>query len=324
MIILPSQKIQVFRPQFNIGMKGFFRIKCWRPDDVLHRARIDTGWFPNKILDSGRNNMATENTWLDWCHVGTNNTVPTALDTQLLGFVVATNTIVENVHGAQASEPWFAWRRKTFRYLQGAGHGGNNLQEAGVGWGSSGATIICRALIIDPITQLPTTVTPLADEILDVTYELRYYPPLIDVNGTVTLDGVLYDTITRASEVNSTIWSQNIGVEIGQYSPNNSSWSAYDGNLGLITQAPSGVVAACDNADQYDLAYSNNSYEQVMGSNTGITGWNLGAGIRSIRVQTTAGAYQTQFDSNPGGNTIPKTINQTMAMEWRIGWTEKV
>ena len=55
----------------------------------------------------------------------------------------------------------------------------------------------------------------LSTEFLDLTYELRYYPPLIDVLGTITLDGVVYDTTLRAASVtNADYWGSIIGSQI--------------------------------------------------------------------------------------------------------------
>jgi len=322
-IYVPEQKKLVVPVGLGLGMKGFMRMQVWRPDQVINRCRIDTGWFPNKLLNSGRNQMSQRSDWMNYAQVGTNNTPALATDTGLLSRVAGTSTIQSNSNGTQGSAPYYGWKRKTFRFGVGAGHGGFPISEGGVGWSATGANLISRALILDPITQLETTVSPLVDELLDLSYELRYYPPLADVNQSVTLDGLNYDVITRASEVtSSSYWSADIGAAIGQYALFNSDWRAYDGNIGTILQEPSGVAANCDNEDQFNQAYSNNSYQQDMQCNTGSAGWNLGAGIRSIRIKTTAGAYQSQFTRNPGGQTIPKTSSFTMEMVWRLGWTE--
>ncbi len=268
--------------------------------------------------------MATQASWLTHCHVGRGSTPPTATDTQLEDFVVATATVVANSDSTQGSAPYFGWRRKTFRFAVGAGHGGQNLSEAGIGWNTAGSVLVSRALIIDPDTQLPTTVTPLADELLDVTYELRYYPPLSDALNSVTLNGVNYDTITRAANVTDAIWSDYIGESIGILGTAVSYWKAYDGNIGTLTQLPSGSSVNIDNATAYNLAYSNNSYQRKMGASCGSSGWNLGAGIRSLAILTKAGAFQTQLNANPGGTTVPKTVSYTMIFEWVLNWSEYV
>jgi hypothetical protein len=302
-----------------LGMKGFMRAQVWRPDMHLHRARIDTGWFPNMLLDSGRNQMHDQANWLTNCHVGTDSTPPTTAHTALLGFVANTSTIQGSVlDGQSGSPPYYGWKRITFRFA--VGDTAANLNEAGVGWGAAGSTLVSRALILDPITQQPSTITPKDDEILDMTYELRYYAPVAEVHQQIVLNGVTYDTISMAAEATSNRWSAPIGTSIGEYSPSVSSWKAYDGELGTIIQSPSGNDADCDNANQYNEDYVSNSYQIVMGSQTGINGWNLAAGIRSIRIMTTAGNYQTRFGSNPGDNEIPKDTDYTMAMEWVLSW----
>jgi hypothetical protein len=321
----------------GLKIKGFFKLEALKVkmdadgnpvldkngEPVIIGKRVLADWFPNLLLTSGRNALATQSNWMNAVQVGTDNTVPTAGDTGLLGFVAGTTTKHQDDFGAQASAPYYGWRRITYRY--GVGATAANLSEVGVGWSASvGSNLVTRALIVDGAGD-PTTVTPLSDEILDVTYEMRYYPPLVDVTGTVTLDGVSYDYTIRASQVtSSTIWGQNIGSAIGQSSVNSSVWYATDGTLGDITQAPNGVSASCDNADQFNLTYSNNSYQRGIGSTCGPTGWNLGAGIRSLRILTTAGAYQTQFAATSGGATIPKDGTKVMNMQWIIAWSEGV
>jgi hypothetical protein len=321
MIICPKKELFVPIP-VSFGIKGFFKLQTINKFSGL--VTSDTGWMPNLLLTSGRNELAKQATWLAWCHVGTDGTPPVAGNTQLGQFIDSTNNIVSNVPGTQGSAPYYGWRRKTFRFAAQGLVGGENISEVGVGWGSTGSTLVTRAQVINPDTQEPTSVSPLPDEILDVTYEMRYYPPLTDVveSAAITLNGVDYDVRTRAALVTSDIWSQHIGSKIQQYSPTSSYWRAYDGDLGSLEQTPSGNVVNCDNADQYTNGYSENSYQVVVGSNTGPTGWNLASGIRSIKIETTAGAYQSRFDSNPGGLTIPKDITYIMTMEWIIAWSQ--
>jgi len=313
MIIVPERKILVHS---TIGMKGYFRLKCIRPNG---RVRLDTGWFANTLLDSGRNYMATAN-FMTSCQVGTDNTAAAAAQTALLGYRAGTTTIQDTISGQQSSStPYYAWKRKVFRFS--AGTVAANLSEVGVGWGTSGSTLISRALILDPILQTPTTITPLIDEILDVTYELRYYPPTGDVTSPqVTLNSIVYDTVTRAAEANSQYWSDGIGNVIAPSAA--TGWLAYDGNIGTVLQNPSGTSSAASSGSTGASAYSNNSYELAIHISVPSVNWNLGSGIRSIRIRTSAGSFQTQFDSNPGGSTIPKSASFTMYMEWTLSWTE--
>lgn len=320
----------------TIGCKGLFKleaIKVKMDEDgnpVLDEngeyieigRRVLADWFENTLLDSGRNRMGSNSDWLNACQVGTDNTAPQATDTGLLGYVAGTSSVQETISSAQASSPYYGWKQRRYRFSVGSTAA--NLSEVGVGWStSSGAFLVSRALIVDGNGD-PTTVTPLADEILDVWYEFRYYPPLVDVTGQVTLDGTVYDYTIRASEVNIGEYGDLIGNAIGEYSPGSGAgvdWIAYDGTIGTILQAPNGNSTS-GSADPTNQSYSNNSYQRKMDVSCDGTGWNLGAGIRSIRIKTTAGRFQTEFSSNPGGNTIPKTVSYTMQMTWVISWVE--
>ena len=319
----------------SIGCKGFVRLEaikvktCKDGSPILDKngnyieisKRILADWFPNKLLDSGRNRMGTNSDWLNCVQVGTNNTTPQATDTGLLGYIAGSSSIQETITGAEASSPYFAWKRRRWRY--GVGETAANLSEVGVGWSTAnGAYLVSRALIVDGDGN-PTTVTPLADEILDVWYEFRYYPPETDVTGTVTLNGVDYNYTVRASEVTVTETADLIGTAIGEYSPGlvHQDWNAYDGTIGTLTQAPNGL-SANGTQDPTNSPYSNNSYQRRMSINCGTTGWNLAGGIRSIRIKTTAGRFQTQFGSVSGDNKIPKTDQFTMDMAWIISWSE--
>jgi len=293
-------------------MKGFYRLRLI--NKFTGDCRVDTQWFPNTILDSGRNDaMPSEANWLSHCQVGESADDPNVLDTALIGYKAGTNNIVDTVHGRQSSAPFYGWKRITYRFA--AGDTAAILAEVGVGWGVSGSTLVSRAKIIDPITKEPTTITPLGDEILDVTYEMRYYPPLEDTFNTVYLEGISYNTITRASSVTSVTWSQDIGKLIGEYSPNTFSWSAFSGDIGDITEGPSGIQEDSDNSGYTNSAYSNNSFQRAINAQVGPPGWNVTGGIRSIRIQTTAGSYQTQFEPK-----LPKTASKSISMSWTIGW----
>jgi hypothetical protein len=330
-----------------MGMKGFFKMEAFQGEYVydlegehicgengvriVHvysgTRRITADWFPNRILDTGRNIMATSGGWAGTgssCQVGTNSTNPDSDDTQLLGYLAGTGQIVATSDGATSEEPYFGWDQQTYRFEPGEATG--NVSEAGVGWDTvDGPYLISRAKVVDLIGD-PLTATVKPEEWCDVTYQLQYHPPLEDVEGTILLDGIMYDTITRASDVNS-LMGNNIGSELGALISFVSNFTAYDGDIGTILQAPDGDSRNVDGTSHVNLTYQNNSYQQDMLINCGISGWNLpdlddgfGIGIRSIRINTTAGAYQTQFNAQGDGSRIPKTIDYYMDLTWRLTW----
>lgn len=326
----PRKEIILPGPRLNIGMQGFFKMETFKcietfggPVEIPGTRRTVVPWQPNKILTAGRNYIGDNGSWMTYCQVGTGSTPPVAGDTGLETWLAGTSYQYADSYSAQPSAPYYGYRRRTWRF--NAGEATGNISEAGVGWGSSGATLFSRTLIVDGAGD-PTTATVLADEYLDVAYELRYYPPTSDVFETASLGGFTYDLTTRAATVtNSTYWGSVVGSEMGQYSAFATDWSAYDGALGTLEQDPSGNSAACDHPNQYNGAYSNNSYERTMYCDTGTAGWNLGAGIRSIRWRSTGGSYQTQFVRQGGGNeTIPKDNTNGLSVAWTIAWSEYV
>ena len=289
-------------------------------------SRRQIGWEnKNQILKSGKNIMATSSGWAGLgskAQVGTNSTLPTEDHTQLLGYVAGTAVIYDHDSGAQGSAPYFGWDLTTYRF--GAGEATGVLREAGVGWDEAeGAFLVSRSLIVDDLGD-PTDATVLADEYLDLKYQFQYHPPPLDSTGTIELDGVTYDYIARAALVTS--WGWAIGQAIGQVSDTTSDWRAFDGDLGDITTGPDGLSAPCDNANQYNLGYSNNSYQIDMvcdcGPGTGVgNAWNLALGMRSLQFKTTTGYYQIQFNAQGTGARIPKTVDKRMiAWTFRLGW----
>lgn len=323
----------------QLGMRGFFLIEGRLPlydksgeillDRMGHAIpdestyRVIADWFPNKFLTSGRNEIAKRSSWASvnsYCQVGTDFTPPVIADTALGGWVAGTNVQQDHASGAQSVAPWYGWDQYTYRFAI-PGEAAGNLNEVGVGWAASGATLVTRALIRAP-DGTPTTVSPLADEILDVTYELRYYPPLEDVLGTITLDGTVYDTITRASQVNHADYQgAKIGLEIGYSTQYANSFSAYDGAIGTITQSPSGNDEDLTTTPT-SLNYGNNNYYRDIQAQASLGEWVLpaSAGIRCVVCSTTGGRFQTQFTAQGTGNTVPKTGSQTMSLTWRLSW----
>jgi hypothetical protein len=310
---------------FNtVNMKGFLRFQT--VNKFSGKITQDTGWFPNTLLIAGKNQMAKSSTWMNFCQIGSSNAAPNENQTALQDWEAGTASVVATSTGQALVAPWYGYKRKTFRFAAGPSIAGKNLQEAGIGWSVSGVALpgdlISRALILDPVLQTPTVITPLADEFLDVQYELRYYAPINDVVGPqVTLDGVVYDTLTRAANATGSFWSSYIGDEMGVYADKDY-WVAYSGDIQSVLLGPSGIPLLCDNSSQYNTAYSDNSYERQVNCPVGALGWNQD--IRSIMISTRAGQFQTQFNEvatvDPAGK-IPKNNNFQMLMNWTIGWS---
>jgi len=319
-----TESLMAQHPEMVIGVKT--RYMLFNVNPITGKETQLTGWSENTLLTTGRNSLALQANWVNAIHLGTDATDPNAGQTGLIGFVAATtllSTAYPTTSGAAAVPPYYGWKRIRFRFTPGQAVG--NLNEVGLGWTTTPGDIAFRALLVD-INGIQTTVVPFIDEYVDVVAEIRYYPPLDDVTGTVDFDGITYNYIIRAAEVTSgTHWGSNIGVAIGHHDLFTSYWQAYDGDLGTIAQAPSGVAYAADGTNAYDLAYSNNSYERQMAQIGGPAAWNAlgGKKLRSFRFVTKAGAFQVQFDSQsvPGFG-IPKNDNYNIKFSFVISWAE--
>ena len=298
---------------FGGMLAGRFKIEALRLDksgnEIAGSRRVAADWFDNLITDNGLNLFGSSSAYLTWCQVGTGSTTPANGNTSLVSLVAGTNTQEATSSGTQASAPYFCWRQKTYRFAAGVAAG--NLAEVGIGASSSG-NLFSRALILDNMGS-PTTITVLSDEVLDVTYEFRVYPPVDDWEGAVTLDGVEYDVVGRASGVaSSTYW----GIATNGQANTLSSSNAYNGAISAITGIPSGAAGVTSSVST--ASYSAESHERDGTLNWGLSNGNLVGGITALRAVFGVGNYQFSFSP-----AIPKTNTQVLALTVRNSWARK-
>lgn len=299
----------------HAGMKGFYRLEVRRPDGTVRETGVAPE-FPNLILDSGLDLYGQQSGWLGTCRVGAGSTPPAVTDTNLESQISTTTDIVTESGGNSGVSPYYVFQVNTYRFAEGTAAG--NISEVGVG---SSTILFSRALVLDS-GGTPTSITVLPDEVLDVTYELRYYIEETDDTGTITFTGGIggtYDYIFRASEAdNSANWAINKDGEkgiIASFIANiTGSWRFYTGDIGQITGSPSGSYV--DSADSVTpSAYVNGSYEQNFTVGLNLTSGNDPAGLRSLTGTMGMGFYQLQFDP-----AIPKTSDDTLSMVVKHTW----
>lgn len=262
--------------------------------------------FKNMILDAGLVYMGASGLptyiWL-----GSGNKIVEATDTSLQSLVAKSNTDSPRVSsvGLNPVAPLYATGyRRGVRFA--AGDAAGTLAEVGLG---SQSVLVGRALIKDA-EGVPTTITILPDEIVDVSYTVRVYPPLLDVSGTLTLEGNLggtYDWTLRALAVSTyrggstTGWSPRSPM-IAAYSA-----VAYEGNMGSITSSnPSG---ASSGGTLTHLSFDQNTLEVTAKATWLTPEGNFSGGIRSVRLHWGCGNFQIEF--NPP---IPKTSLDTLEL----------
>lgn len=309
-IWIPSKEIIVELPTARPRACGLFKFTAIRPDG---RERPLTDWFPNLITDVGLNRIG-QGSYLTACQVGTNNTAPNVSDTSLAGYLAGTTTRQATSEGAQSTPPYYGWTRITYRFAAGVAAG--NIAEVAIATTAAnpGSVNFSRALVLDEFGD-PSTVTVLSDEVLDVTYELRLYPPLDDEVGTFTVSGSGdHDYVLRASSVTSnTAWASYLGGVASLNAYGSTQLSVYNGAVGAITSTPSGTSNSTAVAN---AAYSNNSLTRTGSGTFGLNVGNLTGGISAVRYITSLGAYQYSVDP-----IIDKTNTKTLILTNRISWS---
>lgn len=313
--------------------QGRFKIDKFKTDaegnEIQGTREEIVPWFDNLILNLGLDLIGTSlngmNNTLQACRVGSGSTTPAVTDTALVAQVAGTTTVATNVSGAQPTAPYFGWFRKTYRFTTGVATG--NLSEVGVATTTTGGVLFSRALIVDGVGT-PTTITVQADESLDVTYELRLYPPTTDIPWSATISGTAYSGVVRAERVaTSTAW--NSGGPGWTMDPTSNSlkggilatsngMQVYNGTIGAITATPSGTALTVDLSGASSVTpgtYTAGSYQRSSVIQVELTQGNVAGGISAFRIVTGIGSYQ--FSVSPAlAKDATKRLNLNVTLSW--------
>lgn len=298
----------------TIGLQGFFTIKIRQPCGTIRREYR----FPNLILNNGLNGIGTNGTaWVSVIALGTDSTPPDVSQTGLIGLGPSSSSNNSSTTGFVAGPPPYSWIRYSKRFAQGAATG----TWAEVGIGRTGSNLWSRSLILDGGGS-PLPITVLAIEIVDIEYELRAYPSIVDVTGTRTISSVDYDYTLRPSYLTS---YQNFPsdalvngtwMSVGGTAPT----YAHEGSIGAYTSAPSGVNAYVYRVGSVS-AYSSGSYTKTQTHAFTIDDLNVPNGLAKSFVMNLRNdgnnlwRYQCEFDPPiPKNNT--KTLSLTFSQTW--------
>lgn len=289
-----------------IHLAGRFTLIAHRGDVRAGRVLAD---FPNLILDNGLNRIGTLAP-LNRCSVGSGSSAVVASQSALSN-LVATSTTLHNSISGNETAGGYQFARITYRFAAGTATG--NLTEVGVGFNNG--TLFSRALIVDALGA-PTTVTVLADEILDVVYELRQYWPTGDVTGSLTLDGTPYSYTLRASNVGA--WANmnlltGFGYGDGNYPAQFRAMNG--GTLGTITEPCGGSTLAIVNGTW--LSYVENSLQRRFSATFDTTAPTTSFDKLEI-VTPYTGQWKIGFAAP-----IPKTNLNALTLQLALSWARR-
>lgn len=317
LIWLPRHK-DIILPTLKAKIRGFYRMRAVRADGS---SRLLADWFPNLITNGGLDQFAAGSQFAV-CAVGSGNTAPAVTNTQLVSLVGSTTTSAVISQTTQSSSPYMSAYEIQFQFAIGGATG--NLSEVGIG--ASTTNLFSRALILNGGGS-PTTITILSSEALYVDYTLQIFPPLTDVTGTVTLNGVVYNTTVRASNVTSpTFWcGPNVGLGLGNPNANYSTFVT-DGTIGAITAGISGGTGNTGTFSITNGPYTNGSYSYAVSVSYALTAANYANGIQAWGLTMNGssngrGCFQIGFASGGSPPGIAKTASYTLVLNAQMSWT---
>lgn len=306
---------------FHTRLAGKFQIEAFKGHElpngeVLEIAgtrRVVAHWFDNIITNGGLDRVGSGGGFLNYCHIGTGTNTETATDTALQSFERSQSSIQSTSYTAQGSAPYYGSKTRTYRFNPPGSN--KNYAEVGISWTSTTGNLFSRARIKDGGGS-PTTISVLADEYLDVTYQCRNYPDALTLEE-YSVGGYAIDFL--ASEVTTAnVWGLDIGDELDWGNPLDTQWRAYssDAAIGAVTGVP--TASAFDDINNgTEGSYSPGTYYKDMTYNAGLNdGPSSGnASIGGATFNTEYSKYQAIFDP-----VIPKTNTQTLAITLRYTW----
>jgi hypothetical protein len=300
-----------------VGIAGYIGWELIRAGKVI---RHSGGVHHNMLLNVGMDRFAASPlpSLLAYGQVGTSGVAPAFTDVAL-GAPVATairpaTQILGSTYVAGPPDYWY--RRWSYSFTETFANG--NLTEFGTMTPAGPSETNIRQLLKD-LTGTPTTIVKTNLDQLLITFELRIYPPTVDVATIVDVSGVNYDVVTRAQNANSAFaWAQVIG----------SGWSGYGMPHSLETDVLVARTASLGNGtagtDGTPTGYVSGNYYienkcvwDPAASNypTGIGSFNSWSGDTGSPANGTLAMFQHSFTPK-----LPKTNTKKLTMYFRRHW----
>lgn len=326
----------------EIGLKsgqvaGQYTIRKYKADtDELIQ---EVGPFDNLITDQGLNRVGTD-AFGQYVFVGAGTATPSVSDTGLNSYKNYTVSSAPdggwNSAILQGGSPdYWVQGAGTWRFAPGAATG--TLTEVGIGWFAgpliaANHRVSSRALIVDSGGS-PISITVLADEYLDVTYSLRYYPYVgSDVVQTVVISGVNYIFTTRALGVGSSSYCSVNATGVMNWT---GSARVYTGTAAGTPPALAAITATSMSNQGGNAAipttkdtYVDSSLQISAVFSAGLTEGNLTYGIRGMITRPTnsanpAGSFINSAFQSTISPAIPKDNTKILQFGASMSWSRK-
>ena len=298
----------------NIGMAGEFRCVVKKSDGSI---KTDTGYQKNLILDQGLDFFGGGNgtNMMEFCIIGSGNSKPLTsqnkLDSSITAYVKGTDFSAKYDYDASRDGNLYKTnkvRKYTFNGLNNA-----NISEVGLAseFSSSIDYYLCTRALIKDSQGVPTTITVLSGEVLEIYYKLWQVFDTTDKVGTINLlDGVGGSVAYNYSSKVVTDTDESVNY-FGNSATFYNRW--YD-----IYPSTNTSTASYSSPDTY--WYSN----YVDGSHKIVVTFPLGIGDANgnIRLMTipSFSLWQIRFGSVANDSPITKTSTQTLSIPIEVSW----
>lgn len=297
----------------NIGLAGRFILTFTNTSTGEVRSHT----FNNMVLDSGLNrygSVTTTSGHIGGCILSSATDEPVATQTTVSSAYAGSTTLVSTSVAGSNTTTLPYWTKRQWTYSFAAGVGTGDISQIAMGWGVAAngtATGIFSLARVKDSNGNPITLTKLADEVLDVRYELQMISPSTDVTGTVVLEGQTYNFTMRPAQAGN--WDAYYPV---RYTTGTGLF--YNGNIGSPLNLPSGSSAA-GATNTLSSSVAGNFYCDGTIS-ASLTQANLSGGVRSILLQFEGHKWQIQFSNVVDDTAVTKNSTKIFSINFRISF----
>ena len=335
MLIYGEKKIR-FRdregPPPSIGHSFSGEVKCILYDENMN-ILLETEYQKNVITNQGMNLLRTITfgSPCSYMYIGSSATAAAFTDTQMgaiLTYSITTATGSDSVV-VQPMSPNYEYSGTRARRF-GASGSTQTVREVGMGGNTSGTQLVCRQVLLSPITKGPT-------QSLDVIWRWTVWPEIADKTGVMTIGAVDYNYILRPlglADVRTSFATSPLQGMFGRFAihhTNDADFAAYDQDIAtMLTGVPAGnrkysgdtVTEAPYTPGTFD-SFGVGTCSVDFTVHAGLTAYNISSllGIRSVTATTYQSKYQCQFNAVSGGGRIPKTDQNELDLNYRFSWS---